>query len=224
MWTLAPSLQDKAVRTPQKVRTRISKMDIFLGRGTLYAKHPGNSLFYQVIDGFLDQYEKARCKIEKTDIIKMIYDRIKECGQRFLKEDSLGSGIFTEAFEDEGKKKIGHTLRYRQKRRMKSKSRSTLSLTEFTRTQTWSEHHGKASSPVAVVTPLPSPSRRATKKKTIQDIFSDDELESVLGIPPPSQLDSPEEPSIFVLQPSCNKTIPLEELGLGLAAFGFEPY
>ena len=171
MWTLAPSLQDKAVRTPQKVRTRISKMDIFLGRGTLYAKHPGNSLFYQVIDGFLDQYEKARCKIEKTDIIKMIYDRIKECGQRFLKEDSLGSGIFTEAFEDEGKKKIGHTLRYRQKRRMKSKSRSTLSLTEFTRTQTWSEHHGKASSPVAVVTPLPSPSRRATKRRRSKTSF-----------------------------------------------------
>eukprot|EP00977_Amphora_coffeiformis_P018725 scaffold6679_cov144-Amphora_coffeaeformis.AAC.1 len=212
--------------TPQKSPTRgrtsssLSNLDsppttgdIFLGRGTLHARHPGNSRFYQVIDGFLDHYEKALCKIEKTEIIKVIYDKVTASGQRFLKEDSSGSGICTEAPEDESKKKIGHTLRYRQKRR-RLKSRSSSSSSEFAQAQSSKKQQRQVkSNPVPMVTPLASPILRANQNIAIQGIFSDDELESVLGFP--GQLDISEEPSRFFLQSHKKTILPLEELGLG---------
>lgn len=228
--------------------------DIFLGRGTLHAKHPGNTRFYQLVDGFLDRYGKADCKNEKTDLIKDIYDEVKASGQRFLKEDPPGSGSITEVSEDEAKKKIGHTIRYRQQRLDKKRkaaaaaaaveaagmsSSALSSSSQFTqaRSITRGSSLPRAIStttatvlPPTLVTPLASPTLPPASSKKEEDIFSDDELESVLGFPGqmdlserpsiPAEMDLSEGPSTFFLQPS-KKKISNEELGLGLAAFGF---
>ena len=210
--------------------------DIFLGRGTLHAKHPGNSRFYRVIDGFLEPYDRASCKIEKTDIIKGIYDKVRASGQRFLKEDTPNCGVWSEAPEEEAKKKIGHTIRYRQKRQMTRSGSSSVSSQPSQARPTKTERQEKHLLPL--VSPIPSPvPLRVKSKSPIQDIFSDDELESVLGFPGemniseepsfflglPGHSHISEEPFSFVLKPS-KKKIPLEELGLGLAAFGFAPF
>ena len=58
-----------------------TKEDIILGRGTLHAKHPGNVKFYFLVDTFLDKYNAAETKMEKTNIIHEIYEKVTS---RFL--------------------------------------------------------------------------------------------------------------------------------------------
>lgn len=96
--------------------------DIILGRGTLHAKHPGNVKFYLLVDTFLHKYNAAETKMEKTNIIHDIYEKVIRTGQRFVKQEPPSSTCKL-VTENEAKKKIGHTMRYRQKLQLQQKSK-----------------------------------------------------------------------------------------------------
>mmetsp|Transcript_12786 Transcript_12786/g.24305 ORF Transcript_12786/g.24305 Transcript_12786/m.24305 type:complete len:215 (-) Transcript_12786:126-770(-) len=174
--------------------------DIILGRGTVHAKHPGNKRFYCVVDTFLPLYSIAGSKSEKTVIIKLIFDTISASGQRFLiEEPSLRSCM--EISEDQARKKIGHTLRYRQKLlnpASRAKSIATCYRASHVPSPTMST---PGIDSIPVVSAPSSPTRSPLPPKRIQvEIISDEELDSVLGLPGEMDLQD-ESSSPFVLQP-----------------------
>ena len=152
--------------------------DIILGRGTLHSRHPGNRHFYEVIDSFLPYYDGAKTKAKKTDIILQIYKKVSASGQRFLREDPPFTGCI-EVDAEAAKKKIGHAIRYRQQRaRTMCRASPASDILQVA--------HNAARN---VVTPLVSPVLPLPCKKMARDIFSDEDLDSVLGFP--GQMDIP---------------------------------
>ena len=200
------------------------KDDIILGRGTVHAKHPGNERFYRIIDAFLPLYVIADSKSKKSVIIKILYDSITKAGQRFLVEEPPAL-YYMEITEDQAKKKIGHTLRYRKALLYPARVRSTSISSPASKAKTTSiraqavdsipvvsapssparscstpgTFHGM--DPVPVVSDPSLPDRSHSTLDTTQvEIISEEELNSVLGSP--GEMDLQHELSTpFVLQP-----------------------
>lgn len=180
--------------------------DIILGRGTLHAKHPGNVRFYKLVDQFLEQYNAAETKLEKTNIIHEIYERVLQSGQRFVKQEPPNEPCEL-VMEGEAKKKIGHTMRYRQKLHRSKMQKSGGMATPPTSTSSsescLESTFSRSGSLQSLVTeedkanltkPLPAPPRlfkfdvpgsKPSEKaiKQLKGIFSDEELDTVLGTP-----------------------------------------
>ena len=62
--------------------------DILLGRGKPLQKHSGNLRYHHVIETYHGQYESAQ-KLEKTNLSKLIVQKMKDDGGRFLKQDDF---------------------------------------------------------------------------------------------------------------------------------------
>lgn len=81
--------------------------DVLLGRGKPLQKHPGNLRYHHVVENYHGLYEKAQ-KLEKTNLSKMIVQKMKEEGGRFLKQDDVG---WIEIDDDAARYKVSHTFR-----------------------------------------------------------------------------------------------------------------
>ena len=84
--------------------------DVILGRGSLHAWHPGNRMFIQRVDECVASYDTAKTKSVKSQIIQEVYDATTG---RFLMRAS-GSDQFVEISEQQAKEKISQIIRYRK--------------------------------------------------------------------------------------------------------------
>ena len=133
--------------------------DIILGRGSACAKHPGNVTFTRLIEAYASQYGTMSSRMGKSLLIHSIYENVLPFGQ-FLRDDAA-SGRCVVVDSHVAKNKIGHALRYRYKQNMETNRLAAQSSD--------------------------GPRRRAIACN--KDLFSDEELESVLGYP--GQFDYP---------------------------------
>jgi hypothetical protein len=81
--------------------------DILLGRGKPLQKHAGNLRYHHVIETYHGRYEKAQ-KLEKTNLSKLIVQKMKDDGGRFLKQDDCA---WIEIDDDAARYKVSHTFR-----------------------------------------------------------------------------------------------------------------
>jgi hypothetical protein len=84
-----------------------SPYDVLLGRGKPLQKHPGNLRYHHVVDGYQCEYEKMQ-KLAKTTLSKMIVDKFKAEGFRFMKQDEGG---WIEVDDEAARYKVSHTFR-----------------------------------------------------------------------------------------------------------------
>uniref|UniRef100_A0A7S3P3M5 DUF6824 domain-containing protein n=1 Tax=Amphora coffeiformis TaxID=265554 RepID=A0A7S3P3M5_9STRA len=87
-----------------------ASQDVILGRGSLHAWHPGNMMFLKRVEECVTYYENAKTKSAKTQIIQEIYDGT---AGRFLVR-APESDQFIEISEPEAKEKISQIIRYRK--------------------------------------------------------------------------------------------------------------
>ena len=186
--------------------------DIILGRGTVHVKHPGNKRFYRVVGLFLPLYVIAASKSEKSVIIKLIYDTVSAAGQRFLIEEPPTLSC-SEISEHQAKKKIGHTLRYRQKAMKPARKVGSVSkpcpapqahsptlitqgmdssipvVTAPSSPASFRSPRGRTSgtdsspTPMEIAPSFPTHSPSPPTRYTQVEIISDEDLDSVLGSP-----------------------------------------
>jgi hypothetical protein len=60
---------------------------VLLGRGAAAWNHRGNQDFRRIVAGRLKEYEAAKSRIEKMEIVADIVKSITDNGGRFLKRD-----------------------------------------------------------------------------------------------------------------------------------------
>jgi len=84
-----------------------NSLDVLLGRGKPLQRHPGNIRYHHIVDSFHGQYEKAQ-KLEKTTLSKLIVEKIKNTGGRFMKQDEIG---WVEIDDEAARYKVSHTFR-----------------------------------------------------------------------------------------------------------------
>eukprot|EP00977_Amphora_coffeiformis_P015004 scaffold4286_cov92-Amphora_coffeaeformis.AAC.4 len=136
--------------------------DIVLGRGSSCANHPGNMNFTRLIEAHAREYGTMQTKGEKSTLIQSIYERMLRFGQ-FLRDDEISGkkGICVVVDAHTAKSKIGHALRYRYGQLVEATSKQKAS-------------RGRAR----------GQTRRARGyRRGPVELFSDKELESVLGYP-----------------------------------------
>lgn len=126
--------QDDPVRHP-------AQGDIVLGRGNAQAWRHGNKHLHALLDNSNSRYQSALTTTAKRVIIHEIYMNTKTIG-RFLQRSEANDGYF-EISEREAKEKIGHALRYRNKRKLKPKARPAGQLEDAVQqvTNTTSQGH-----------------------------------------------------------------------------------
>lgn len=81
--------------------------DVLLGRGKPLQKHAGNLRYHHIIESYHSVYEKAQ-KLEKTNLSKLIVQKMKDGGGRFLKQDDVG---WIEIDDEAARYKVSHTFR-----------------------------------------------------------------------------------------------------------------
>ena len=87
---------------------------MLLGRG--YLGHYGNMLFRQLIDEHSAEYESTAQRWQKTRLAKIVVDKIKDGGGRFLKKGPKGGWVVVT--DEVAREKVSH--RFRQVRNLVS--------------------------------------------------------------------------------------------------------
>lgn len=66
--------------------------DVICGRGKKCYNHVGNSRFRQKVATMLDEYSKAKSKLDKSGVLAIVVDRIRadSPGGGFVKQDEKG--------------------------------------------------------------------------------------------------------------------------------------
>ena len=145
-------------KTPGKPVVVLRPQDVICTRGDHNAVHPGNRQLYQVIDCYLGQYQTASGRSERAHIVHQIYASIPG---NFVKR--LDDDTYVVLDEKKAREKISHAIRYRLR-------------------NTADKYGIKRSSPSASLSSGPSVfSLSRLDNPFSEEIFSDDELRSVLG-------------------------------------------
>jgi hypothetical protein len=97
---------------------------VLLGRGAACWNHEGNRTFREIVGRFLDDYDSAKLRIEKTMIVSDILDQIKEKGGRFLKKDAA-TKTWQVVEERQAIEKVGHAIRDKKAIEMKKEEKSS---------------------------------------------------------------------------------------------------
>lgn len=100
--------------------------DVLCGKNKECLEHPGSKSFREVVDRYVERYQQADSKYMKMEITKEIYTHLSEQSSRFLKYNSK-TGLWQELTSSAVRDKIGHALRFanRRKRNRKSKPNSS---------------------------------------------------------------------------------------------------
>ena len=83
-----------------------------MGRGNQFSTHPGNIRFYSVIDQFVDAYFDAKTKFEKSRVVQQVFQELSTSA-RFLRRDPSSKKFFV-ITDTDARQKISHAIRYRR--------------------------------------------------------------------------------------------------------------
>ena len=86
--------------------------DVLVGRGRFIQDHSGNLRYRNYIEDYMERYEQAKKRIEKTDLTSEIVRLVKESSGRFLRQDGCG---WVEVDDDAARDKVSHSFRNRRK-------------------------------------------------------------------------------------------------------------
>ena len=145
-----------------------------------------------VIDQFTDAYFNAQTKFEKSRVVQQVFKELSVAA-RFLRKDSVSRNFFLISDAD-ARQKISHAIRYRRQNGSGSSRSSSpngaipspssptddtdfFSRDERTSPYLQSSTHRSGGSFVFRLTP------RAQVTLVVIDLFSDEELDGVLGAP-----------------------------------------
>lgn len=103
MMVVSSSTIDKGIKTP-------SDNDVLLGRGAACWNHPGNRAFRDIVQKYLTAYENATLRIDKSNIVSNIFDKIHANNGRFLKLDHAKKTWYS-VEQRQAIEKIGHAIR-----------------------------------------------------------------------------------------------------------------
>mmetsp|Transcript_20326 Transcript_20326/g.38508 ORF Transcript_20326/g.38508 Transcript_20326/m.38508 type:complete len:253 (+) Transcript_20326:147-905(+) len=151
---------------------------VICSRGDVHSKHPGNRQLYQAIDSHMDQYEAAVSRGERARVVH----QIKACipGDFVKRDSSRKNGTYSVLSNKEARQKISHAIRYKLKGRVNASSVKT----------------DKESRP-GPSSVSSSDSASTTGAADPDEIFSDNELSSVLIINPYDNQNVDTEPTPF---------------------------
>ena len=173
--------------------------DVLLGRGSSHAWRPGNARFHELLDRFVNQYHETSNHEVRTGIIQFVYDNVRRHGRFLVKIPN--SEHYMEIDESDAKKRTGQAMRYRRRRldnepKEPNDSRSETfnhelrlsSATTWTNGHVASQSQGQRSPVVAqtasLATTLDEAAAHNHHRTALQeDLFSDEDLASVLGDP-----------------------------------------
>ena len=90
--------------------------DVLCERGNFSYNHPGNKAYRTFVKSLQDQYVSSKKNDKVAITTKVLLYITKTCGGRFLGHDEEGGGGWKELSEDEIRRKIGQSLREKNKR------------------------------------------------------------------------------------------------------------
>ena len=98
-----------------------SPFNILCGRGIGNFNSPGNRRFKEIISEYVDTYQQAPSKVEKTEVVQKVLKTIKINGGRFIKQSDVDGREWYEISDREALEKTAHKLRdYISAQEMKS--------------------------------------------------------------------------------------------------------
>lgn len=104
----------------------LSQYDVVCGRGKGALKRKGNRTLHELIHSKVEEYSKAKTKLDKSILISYIYDQIGNLNGKFLKRRPNGS--WCEVGDSDALAKIGHAMRVilqgKEKKRIKTTAAS----------------------------------------------------------------------------------------------------
>jgi hypothetical protein len=92
--------------------------DILCGKNKECIEHPGSKDFRDAIERYVSRYQAADSKYMKMEITKQIYQDLSQQSKRFLKFNTK-EGVWQELNSSSVRDKIGHALRFANKRKTK---------------------------------------------------------------------------------------------------------
>ena len=97
----------------------VQKEDVICGRNERPSSHAGNHWYNRLIHTHRERYQNQKTdKVEKGEIVRMIYDTIQESGGRFLKREAGTEELYLARYH-EVRDKISHALRSARRPRPK---------------------------------------------------------------------------------------------------------
>eukprot|EP00977_Amphora_coffeiformis_P023642 scaffold13889_cov178-Amphora_coffeaeformis.AAC.2 len=79
------------------------------------SRHPGNVRLHRTVKQYVNHYEAATSRHQKTHIIQLIYHQLRMGGSRFV-ETEQSTGVCKVASHETSKSKVAHAMRYRLKK------------------------------------------------------------------------------------------------------------
>eukprot|EP00977_Amphora_coffeiformis_P028448 scaffold35205_cov221-Amphora_coffeaeformis.AAC.2 len=164
-----------------------------MGRGNQFSSHPGNVRFYAVVDDFTDAYYSAQTKFAKSRVVQQAWKNLSKTA-RFLRKDSTTKNFFLISDAD-ARQKISHAIRYRYQNNGGSSSRTSSpdpvpSPIGATDGADFFNNDQKTTSPCLQSKQSSDLSREqqqtsfsSAAQPVVIELFSDEELTSVLGDP-----------------------------------------
>lgn len=100
--------------------------DVLCGKNKECLEHPGSKSFREVVDRYVERYQQADSKYMKMEITKEIYQHLSQQSSRFLKFNSK-TGMWQELTSSAVRDKIGHALRFANRRKRNRRSKEGAS-------------------------------------------------------------------------------------------------
>jgi hypothetical protein len=108
LYTLKKQDEDIIVKTDE---FQLRAQDICCGRGKGYWKHPGNTMFHQLVQASSNLYSECPTRNTKSRFVTSIVERIRNTGARFVKEDKQIAERWIELGETLSREKTSHAIR-----------------------------------------------------------------------------------------------------------------
>jgi len=112
---LPPAIADFATKKETKGLPNTyepSAYDVVCGRGKGNYSQPGNKRLHLLIQEYLQTYTEAKTKLDKTIVLDVIVDRVREQNNgtaRFVKFEPQSGWV--EISSEQAREKVGHTIR-----------------------------------------------------------------------------------------------------------------
>ncbi len=89
----------------------IQDLDILCGRGKRCVQHHGNEVLRRIVGNYCEDYQKAKNRDAKFEVVTNIIKHLRRRGIRFLKQSGENSYFWHVLEEKESREKIAHTFR-----------------------------------------------------------------------------------------------------------------
>lgn len=103
--------------------------DVVCGRGKGSYNRPGNKKFRELVQRHVEEYLRAKSKLDKSMVLASIVEQVREHG-RFIKRKA---GAWCEIGDEQAREKVGHAIR--EAIAANKASPPTVSMTDSTNNQ-----------------------------------------------------------------------------------------